>query len=118
MTGYVLVVDDDPDIREIVVDLLRIEGLAVRAAADGFAALEQLTSGSGHPCLILLDLMMPRMDGWELARRIHADAALAPIPICTMSALDTVPEGVSHALRKPFHPDELFAVVSRFASTP
>ncbi len=115
---YVLVVDDDPDIREVVADLLRTEGLAVRAVADGFAALAQLTSGCGHPCLILLDLMMPRMDGFELARRIRADAALAPIPICTMSAMDSVPEGVAHALRKPFHADELFAVVSRFACTP
>ncbi len=118
MIGYVLVVDDDPDIREVVADLLRIEGLPVRAAADGFAALEQLTSGSGRPSVVLLDLMMPRMDGWELARRMRADAALAPIPICTMSAVDGVPEGVVHALKKPFDPDELIAIVSRFVRAP
>ena len=112
---YVLVVEDDSDVREVVTELLRVEGYHVHDAADGIEALEHLAAGEGRPFLILLDLMMPRMDGWELVRRLQSDEEFAAIPVCTMSAMGR-PEGVAHALHKPFDSRALLDVVSRFAS--
>ncbi|BDG03122.1 response regulator transcription factor [Anaeromyxobacter oryzae] len=116
---YVLVVDDDPDVREVVADMLRLEGHAVRVASDGADALEVIASQPGRPSLLLLDLMMPRMSGWELLRRLRADSGLACIPICLMSAVDPHgTAGADHALRKPFDLADLLAVVGRLAPRP
>jgi CheY-like chemotaxis protein len=117
MGSYVLIVEDDPDIREVICDLLRVEGHVVREAADGLQALELLTSAAELPFLILLDLMMPRMNGWELVERLCADTALALVPVCTVSAMDGPVEGVAHALRKPVEVEELLAIVARFAGS-
>jgi DNA-binding response OmpR family regulator len=64
----VLVVDDDPWIRAVVVNSLRLEGYAVREAADGRQALEKIDEH--EPCLILLDMQMPELDGWGLVREL------------------------------------------------
>src|SRR5689334_6104245 len=75
----ILVVDDDEDILEALRDLLRDEGYDVVAARDGRTALERLRGGL-RPRLILLDLMMPTMNGYEFRREQRADPALAGIP--------------------------------------
>lgn len=64
MCNEILIVDDDPDLRETMKDLLAFEGFKATTAGNGMEALRQVTQRQ-HPCLVLLDLMMPVMDGWE-----------------------------------------------------
>src|SRR5688572_26345960 len=103
MPDPVLVVEDDPDLREMMEQVLHLEGFAPLTAPNGREALTLL--GSGAPVkVILLDLMMPIMDGWEFRRLQQADPRLAAIPIVVMSAIDgeRVSEiGASAAFRKP-----------------
>jgi CheY-like chemotaxis protein len=82
----VLIVEDDADIREAMIELLEATGYAVSAAGDGAQALAQLKAGS-RPCIILLDLMMPVMDGWSFCEETGKDPALAGIPILVVSAV-------------------------------
>jgi two-component system, chemotaxis family, chemotaxis protein CheY len=82
----VLVVDDDSFIREMLEQLLEDEGYSVASAADGEEALSYLQQQQTPPCLILLDLMMPRMNGWEFRAAQRRDPLLAPIPVVTISA--------------------------------
>ena len=80
----VLVVDDDPDTRELVRRALEHEGMTVREAADGRAALTAVSASK--PALVLLDLMMPVMDGFEFLRRLRADEAHADLPVVVLTA--------------------------------
>src|SRR5260221_12705088 len=82
---YVLVVEDDRDIREGLADLLGDYGYTVRGASNGREALEVL-GGPSLPCIILLDLMMPVMDGWQLMEEVSRRRELAGIPICIITA--------------------------------
>ncbi len=101
--GHVLVIDDDEHLREDVCLLLRRFGLEVSTAFNGLDALTKLHSGAQLPHVILLDLMMPVMDGWTFCVHAGADPALAAIPIIVISALDDdVPAGIARFLRKPF----------------
>lgn len=84
--GYVLVVDDDVAIREALEAVLEDEGYAVQGAANGREALKILRSGTGAPAVILLDLMMPVMNGWEFRAEQQGDPNLAPIPVVVLSA--------------------------------
>jgi PAS domain S-box-containing protein len=83
--GKVLLVDDAPDLRESLTDLLMDEQYEVRTAADGLQALELLRSGY-RPNVILLDLMMPRMNGWVFRMEQQRDPALADIPVIVLAA--------------------------------
>ena len=80
--------DDDPDIREAMVEVLSDEGYEVTAVANGHEALTYLRSVTPpkRPCLILLDLMMPVMNGWEFRQEQLADTALAAIPVIAITA--------------------------------
>jgi CheY-like chemotaxis protein len=82
--GHVLVVDDDPAVRETLEALLQGEGHRVQCAADGREALQLLRSGP-LPSLVLMDLMMPRIDGWTLRREMRQDPSLAAIPVVILS---------------------------------
>src|SRR5438477_12944524 len=82
----VLVVEDDADIREAIGDTLEGEGYVVALAEDGQQALEVLERLE-RPCLLLVDLIMPRMDGWELMRALSKNDRLATIPVVVMSAM-------------------------------
>lgn len=84
----ILVVDDETAIAEVIGSVLQDEGYAVATAADGTAALEILRDQSGPPCLAILDLMMPGMNGWELREAMLADPTLSSIPVVILSALD------------------------------
>ncbi len=86
----VLVVDDDPDFRELARRLLEREGYAVIEADDGRAALARLRDAT--PGVILLDLMMPEMDGFDVVAAIQGNAAWRPIPIVVITAKDLSPE--------------------------
>lgn len=83
---YVLVVDDDAAIREALEAVLEDEGYQVRCAANGRDALRLLQDGAGRPGLILLDLMMPVMSGWDFRVAQQRDPALAGIPVVILSA--------------------------------
>lgn len=118
-TRTVLVVDDDPYIREALAEVLEDEGYPVVTAGDGEEALDRL-GRSSPPSLILLDLRMPGMSGWELRRRLLAEPRLAGIPVVLLSADSRLEEaqavlGAAGSLRKPPSLDELLAAVGRFA---
>ena len=110
----ILVVEDDRVVREVVSDALVDAGYAVASAADGADALDQLHD---HPAdAILLDLMMPVMDGWSFLDAISQDADLRSIPVGIMSAVPALhqaarEQGVHVAVGKPFAMDELIAQV-------
>jgi CheY-like chemotaxis protein len=85
-TRHVLVVEDDSDIRESVVEILADEGYDVSAAGDGRQALELLRSSAPRPDLILLDLMMPVMNGFQFREEQLKDPELARIPVLVVTA--------------------------------
>ena len=85
----VCVVDDDADIREVLTDVLSIEGYDVVAAGDGESALALLRARPSACRLILLDLMMPRMNGWEFRRQQLQDPTIAEIPVRWRNSPDT-----------------------------
>jgi len=85
---YVLVVDDDADIRETMELTLALEGRTVVGAADGEAALRRLRSGHGLPCVILLDLMMPGMNGFEFLAELHKREGGRSVPVVVLTARD------------------------------
>ena len=113
----VLVVEDDDDLREVVTQTLERNGFRVVSARDGQDALDRLGE-QGGPCLILLDLMMPRMSGWEFRRRQLADPRFAAMPVVVMTATATLDEAAIHAddiLRKPLSFTSLLTAVKRYA---
>lgn len=116
MSSRVLIVEDEPDIRELVVHHLKREGYQVSAAASGEEALRQVQAAP--PDLVLLDLMMPAMDGLEVCRRLRQDPATAMLPIVMLTAkgdeIDRVlglEIGADDYVVKPFSPKELLARV-------
>ena len=112
-THVVLVVDDDKDIRDLLSEALAGEGYSVVAARHGAEALERLRCRRAD--VILLDLMMPVMDGWQFREAQLRDPALAGIPVVVMSASD--PAGISADARitKPVELDLLLATIERVA---
>lgn len=106
VTHQVLVVEDDPALREIYAGALRGYGHDVRTAGDGAEALERLENG-WEPCVVFLDLRMPGMDGWELSRRLHADDRWREVPVVVVAAhfridREAAEIGASSWLQKPF----------------
>jgi CheY-like chemotaxis protein len=114
----VLVVDDDPDIRETVREILEEQGYRVLDAENGLEALGRLRAGS-MPDLILLDLSMPIMGGPEFCSERQKDPALSRIPVVVVTATGSPDQKVSRLLingllRKPVGLDELLGTVERF----
>jgi CheY-like chemotaxis protein len=112
----VLIVEDDEDLREMMAQLLTLEGFQAAAVANGREALEYLHDGE-KPHVILLDLMMPVMDGWEFRRQQQADPTLAPVPVIVLSALDQARASSLEAnafLKKPLDFDRLLALVRQY----
>lgn len=118
MAGDVLIVEDDEEVRESLFDVLSMEGYRVRCASHGGEALEQLSRGPA-PSLILLDLMMPVMDGWEFLRQRARLGQGEAVPVLVLTALNnaTVPAATA-VLRKPVKIDELLACVRSHAGAP
>jgi CheY-like chemotaxis protein len=112
----VLIVEDDADLREMMAQLLTLEGFEAATVANGREALDYLHHAS-TPNVILLDLMMPVMDGWEFRRQQQADPALAPVPVIVLSALDQARAAKMHAaafLKKPLDFDRLLSLVRTY----
>jgi len=119
----VLVVDDSITVRRVTQRLLRREGYRVALAADGLQALEQLALE--RPAVVLSDIEMPRMDGFDLARNIRADAKLRDLPIIMITSRIAEKHreharelGVDHYLGKPYSEDELLGLVREYCSHP
>jgi CheY-like chemotaxis protein len=115
----VLVVDDDADIREATQLVLENSGHRVLTATDGMQALEVLRASDQRPCLILLDLMMPVMDGWRFRFEQQHDAALAPIPVVVLSGAtdmhrSTTSLAAAEHINKPVSLDRLLATVRKY----
>jgi CheY-like chemotaxis protein len=114
MTGRILVIDDDSDLRETLQMLLEQSGFLVTTAPNGRAALEALRSGA-RPGLILLDLMMPDMNGWQFLEALRADPSLASIPTVIMTAHRANDLPLGDVLYKPFDRGNLLATIERHA---
>ena len=118
MAYKILVVDDEPTIVRLMEFILARQGHEMIVAVNGEEALEKIKSQ--HPDLVLLDIMMPRIDGYEVAQRLRADPATAELPIIMLSAKAQdedirkgVEVGVDEYITKPFTPDHLVQVVAK-----
>jgi DNA-binding response OmpR family regulator len=119
----VLVVDDDDVIRQLVVVNLELEGFDVYTATDGADCLSRVQAINPH--VITLDIMMPRLDGWDVATRLRAEPATAGVKVVMLTARAQAADlkrgariGVDHYLTKPFDPDDLINIVRRLAGQP
>jgi CheY-like chemotaxis protein len=116
--GEVLIVEDDTDLRQALTQILADEGDRVDGAEHGLSALEQLRDGR-RPCLILLDLTMPVMNGWQFRDEQRQDPSLAAIPVVVISAGANLSEqigslGIQDYIRKPIQLGQLLATVQRY----
>lgn len=114
----ILVVDDQRDILDLTAAVLDSAGYAVETLSSGIEALERVTNGNFD--MVLLDINMPRMDGWETLRLIRADADLAGLPVVMFSVkgevrdkVQSLQDGAADYITKPFEVDELLARVAR-----
>lgn len=117
---HVLVVEDDPWIAWMVADELTDRGCQVRTATDGVEALEHIKER--QPDVIVLDMMLPRMHGWDFVERYQQHTGGARLPIIVVSAAGAVPRslekrGVCRYLRKPFDLQELARCVADESGT-
>ncbi len=119
----VLVVDDSLTVRRVTQRLLAREGYRVALAKDGMDAIERLAEE--RPSIMLTDIEMPRMDGFDLVRNVRADPALARLPVVMITSRiaqkhrDYAAElGVDHYLGKPYAEEELLGLVARYAGSP
>ena len=116
MTRFILVVDDDQAIRETLCELLADEGHRAVGASNGQEALDLIRS-DGHPCLILLDVMMPVMDGIAFRVQQLQDPALSTIPVAVITAAGQIAAAsmnVDAFLAKPLRIEHVLQVVQRF----
>jgi CheY-like chemotaxis protein len=109
--GPILIVEDEPAIRETLTEIVAKGGREIVTASDGQEALERLTEVP-RPCVIVLDLMMPRMNGWEFLQRKSADPSIADIPTIVLSGSGR-PAGAMHQLAKPVDVERLLALVDQ-----
>lgn len=117
--ALVLLVEDDDDIRDAVADALDRRGYSTRAVEDGHAALAYLRAARDKPRVILLDLTMPRMSGWEFMQHQARDPEIQDIPVILLSAVGNIERqaaGLTWAgvLRKPITLETLLETVGRF----
>jgi DNA-binding response OmpR family regulator len=116
----IVIVDDDQELLETLEELLTINGYAVETACDGKKAME-LLADSPTPSLVLLDLMMPQVDGWQLRSDMLRDTRLAAVPVIVISAVADLPSaavlGAAHLLTKPFRWADLAAAIESVLPT-
>lgn len=109
-----MVIEDDPSIRETLAELLTDEDYQVLQAEHGRAALDLLEAGA-RPALLLVDLMMPVMTGWQLLEILDRDSRLKSIPVVVFSGAHEagLVRGARDVLKKPVHLEHLLQVVAR-----
>jgi DNA-binding response OmpR family regulator len=116
----VLIVEDNPSTRAMIEQLLDLEGYDVVSAADGPAALQSLDPA---PALVLLDVMLPGIDGFEVLKAIRENEATHDVPVVMLTALDDADStwkgwtaGCHYYMNKPFDTDHLISVVAELTS--
>lgn len=116
----VLVVEDTEDLRTLFVEVLRQEGYRVVGAENGEEALRVLRSEISEPCLVLLDMMMPVMDGEAFLNALHESHRVASLPIVVVSAAVSAKgaDGSRRLLKKPVAPDVLISLVREYCGSP
>ena len=124
MTHRLMVVEDEPENRLFIGLMLRTEGYEVLEAEDGYAALDMLRDGP-RPELILLDVMMPGLNGWQVYEKIREEPEWADIPVVMLTALAqradverAVQLGVDGYLTKPFEPTDLLHTIEETLGEP
>ena len=116
---HILVIDDNEDIREAVVESLEDAGYGVSAVANGDIAIRVLQASNELPCLILLDLMMPVMDGAQFLQEMRRDPRLSAVPVVVVTAdghatAKAAALGTQGGLKKPIQLNELLSTVSKY----
>ena len=119
---HVMVVEDDETIRDSLIEYLADKGYQTKGAADGKQALDELAADPVAPCLIVLDLMMPVMDGWTFRAEQMRHPQLAQIPVVVISAVRDVAKqvkdlGLIGYLKKPIDLKQLLTIVSEHCCT-
>jgi DNA-binding response OmpR family regulator len=119
--GLVLVVEDDPEINELVGAYVGIAGFQYVSALNGTDALRE--AHARHPAVILLDVMLPDIDGFEVCRRLRHEQDTAGVPVIILTALDReemrrrgLDCGATEFMSKPFDPERLMAAIRRVAA--
>lgn len=114
----ILVVDDDPAVRQTMKDVLEIHGYHVITASDGADAINKLSEMETLPCLILLDLMMPGMNGWGFLdfQRSNANYAGVPVVLCSAYEASAKAIGIKPLLVKPVQLNSLLGAVQSFCA--
>lgn len=113
---YLMIVEDDEDIRDNLALLLQLKGYDVATAGHGREALDMLEQTDCPPCLIILDLMMPVMDGWQLREKLRKDSVFCNVPVVLLSGVADVTraardlDAVDH-LRKPIDFAKLYRII-------
>lgn len=119
---YILIIEDDDGFSECVTEMLQERGHRVVTFGDGQLALDYLRQKSVLPRLILLDFLMPQMDGWQFLAERRKDARIATVPVVGISGSDRLddeppPSTLMQMLKKPVSLDALLGVVQRWAPT-
>jgi len=112
----VLIVEDEEDLRELMCDALQMHGYTVVTAQEGSDALRKIDD-IGCPCVILLDLLMPGMNGWDFFDKLRERPELASVPVIIhSSAASRAPAGATRVLQKPLAFETLVSVVGEYCS--
>ena len=117
--GYILVIEDDAGVRDGITNVIENEGYPVISCEDAKEALERLNAASDLPRMIVLDFMMPRMDGWTFLHERDKNVRLRHIPVLGMSASQLLveraenPPGVEEFLRKPFKVEAMLRSIEK-----
>ena len=113
MRPRVMIIDDDADTRDALEQLLELEGFTAQTAGDGAEALRLLEQDQ-KPCLILLDLLMPGVDGWQFMDELHRRGLVGLAPVIVLSGKSSprpAPPGAAAVLDKPYGVDRLLQIV-------
>lgn len=116
MAHTVLLVEDEEDLRDMMRDALALNGYSVVTASNGQEALNKLT-GINDLCLVILDLLMPVMNGWDCFEKIRERSEFASVPVVVhTSAAAGAPAGATRVLQKPLRFDRLLSVVKEYCA--
>lgn len=122
--GYILLIEDDPGVREGLSEIISAEGYPVVCCADGQMAMSRLSTMAELPRMIVLDFTMPHMDGWAFLAERKKDARLRRIPVLGMSASQRLvdqrrpPDDVDELLNKPFPVEDMLRSIERHFAQP